>query len=646
MLSVGILALLGFLAPTALAAPGDLDSSFGTGGTASTDLGADDRGEDVALDSAGRIVVVGKSETEPEVASAEIVRYTTSGVLDTTFGGGDGIVSLHFGSDFDLARAVAIDASGRIIVAGLSNFVFALARLTSSGALDTTFGGGDGIVTRSTCFGGMGDVLVDQSGRIVVGCAESDDFTLLRYTASGELDPTFGGDGIVMTSFGAGRFADIASINLDDEQRIVAAGSVGGSGSEDFGAARYLEDGSLDPSFSGDGRMVSVIDGADFAQDAALDSHDRIVIVGDSVRVGEPFRYVVARYTPSGKPDPTFDTDGVRIGEDDSLADALVIDPQNRILFAGHTSALPGHEDGLVRLRSDGSLDPTFGGGGIAPLPNLIFSALTIDSSQRILVAGIGYASDEDLAVTRLEGGGTSLPEPPTITVETVGTGSGAVGSLPAGIDCGPKCAATFGEGEVITLTAEPAGNSEFAGWTPVSGDPGTCTGTTSPCEVTVGEYTELEASFDKGPVNEYTLTINKSGPGTGSISSSPSGIDCGLTCSHVFEEGTELTLAATASSGSVFAGWSGDCSGTGSCQVTMDAAKSVTASFNAVIEEPALDPPALPPASAPPPDSGVAPAPTPSTQPKSRKCKKGFKKRKVRGKTRCVRKKKRERRH
>ena len=567
--------------------PGDLDPSFGTGGTAYADFGSgtENYARDAAVDPiSGDIVMVGASETGPEESSAAIARFTPSGKLDTGFGGGDGIVSLHFGDDFDLARAVAIDASGRIVVAGLSNLVFALARLTSSGKLDTTFGGGDGIVTRSTCFGGMGNVLIDQEERIVVGCTESDEFTLIRFTSSGELDTTFGGGGIVMTSFDGVGSSRILSIALDTEDRLVAIGSVGPASSNNLAVARYLENGALDTSYSGDGRATAPLGKEVILTDAALDSHNRIVAAGDFFEEGQPFHYVLARFTPSGRPDPTFAADGVHIGEPDSLASALVVDPQDRILIAGHTSALPGYEDGLSRFRPDGSLDPTFGGGsGIAPMSDQIVEALAVNASQGILAAGSDYvAKSVDFAVARFEGGGSPPPAQHTITIETAGTGSGSIESTPLGIDCGAQCAAEFGEGEVVTLSAEPVGNSEFGGWTSVSGDPGTCTGTASPCEVTVGEYTELEASFDKGPVSEYTLTINKSGSGTGSVSSSPSGIDCGSTCSHGFEEGTEVTLTATAPTGSIFTGWSGACSGSGDCAATINADTAVTATFNA----------------------------------------------------------------
>ncbi len=82
-------------------------------------------------------------------------------------------------------------------------------------------------------------------------------------------------------------------------------------------------------------------------------------------------------------------------------------------------------------------------------------------------------------------------------------------------------------------------------------------------------------------PPTSFTLTLTKSGTGTGTVASSPPGISCGPTCSASFASGTVVSLTATPDSGSTFAGWSGACSGTGACSVTMDAAKSVSANFN-----------------------------------------------------------------
>ena len=166
------------------------------------------------------------------------------------------------------------------------------------------------------------------------------------------------------------------------------------------------------------------------------------------------------------------------------------------------------------------------------------------------------------------------------LTVTKAGTGSGTVTSSPSGIDCGATCSSTYGHGTVVTLTATAAAGSTFAGWS------GACTGTGT-CVVTVDQARSVTATFNvvppPQPPPDRLLTVTKAGTGSGTATSAPAGIDCGATCSASFADGTSVTLTAVAAAGSSFSGWSGACSGTGTCVVTMDAAKSVTATFDTV---------------------------------------------------------------
>src|SRR6266496_3998631 len=169
----------------------------------------------------------------------------------------------------------------------------------------------------------------------------------------------------------------------------------------------------------------------------------------------------------------------------------------------------------------------------------------------------------------------TTTHASPTLTVNKGGTGSGTVTSSPAGISCGATCSASYNSGTVVTLTAAAAGGSTFTGW---SG--GGCSGTGS-CVVTMNASTTITATFTL-QTQSYSLTVNKGGTGSGTVTSNPGGISCGATCSASYNSGTVVTLTAAAAGGSTFAGWSGGgCSGTGSCVVTMNAATTVAATFN-----------------------------------------------------------------
>ncbi len=160
------------------------------------------------------------------------------------------------------------------------------------------------------------------------------------------------------------------------------------------------------------------------------------------------------------------------------------------------------------------------------------------------------------------------------LLVSRDGTGTGVVTSDPAGVDCGPTCAVTVEDGTEVTLTATPDSGSMFAGWAGAG-----CSGTDT-CVVTVDAATTVTATFEPIPV--YDLDVIVSGTGTGAVSSTPAGIDCGPTCLWGFEDGTAVTLTATAEAGSVFNGWTrSGCTGTSTCVVTMDQARSVSATFS-----------------------------------------------------------------
>ena len=171
-------------------------------------------------------------------------------------------------------------------------------------------------------------------------------------------------------------------------------------------------------------------------------------------------------------------------------------------------------------------------------------------------------------AVAQILGPSTSLG----LTVTKSGAGAGTVTSTPAGINCGNTCSAAFASGTSVTLTAAAATGSTFAGWN------GACTGTGA-CTVTMTAARAVTATFNAATT--FPLSVTRMGTGTGTVNSTPTGINCGTACSANYATGTSVTLTAAAASGSTFAGWSGACSGTGTCTVSMTAARNVTATFN-----------------------------------------------------------------
>ena len=186
--------------------------------------------------------------------------------------------------------------------------------------------------------------------------------------------------------------------------------------------------------------------------------------------------------------------------------------------------------------------------------------------------------------VSRAVSGSSSTTAPTVaLTVTKSGTGAGTVTSAPAGISCGTDCSETLVQGtQQVTLTAAAAAGSAFTGWS------GACAGTGT-CVVTMSAARAVTATFTASPA-PVSLTVSKSGTGTGTVASTAPGIACGADCAETMAVGTAVTLTATPATGSVFAGWSGACSGTAAtCTWTMSTVTAVTARFDVK----PVDPPA-----------------------------------------------------
>ena len=322
---------------------GNLDTSFRGVGSVVTDFRSteDEHIHALCIDHRDRIIVAGWAD-----GFMALARYHQDGALDSSFDR-DGKVLTNFRSTAnESAHAVAIARFGDIVVGGTADGKFALARYHDDGSLDTSFHGDGKILTdfRSTGKEGVRALAIDRRGRIVVaGKAETlvgeleAHFALARYTEDGNLDPTFHGDGKVLTSFPSPReeetITGITGLAIDDANRIV----VGGNAKHNFALARYTEDGNLDTSFHGDGKVVTDFrsTGFEWIKGLALDYLGRIVVAG--IADG---KFALARYIEDGSLDTSFHGDGKVItnfrSTDYEGARDIAIDHRGRIVVAGY----------------------------------------------------------------------------------------------------------------------------------------------------------------------------------------------------------------------------------------------------------------------------------------------------------------------
>jgi uncharacterized delta-60 repeat protein len=375
-------------AGVALAAPGGLDPTFGSGGRALTDFNlSTDLANAVARQADGKLVVVGTTYTNNDFSGEDfaIARYNADGTLDPSFGT-NGRVTTDFPGLAAVASSVLVQPDGKILVAGGAFPLFTflgnmeLARYNPDGSLDASFGDG-GIVTTVFAHGSYAFALALQpDGRIVaVGTefvdfsseANSDtDFAIARYEADGSPDFSFGSGGQVTTDFE--RLNDDAfAVLLRSDGRIVVVGSSRSRLSDyDFAAARYLGNGQLDTAFGQGGKVsTDFAGGFDRARTAALQPDGDIVAAGFAIRPnGSHENFAAVRYLADGALDPAFGGDGkVQVSFDSccQFANRALLQRDGKIVLVGFADTESSDSDFLLaRLNANGALDATFGNAG------------------------------------------------------------------------------------------------------------------------------------------------------------------------------------------------------------------------------------------------------------------------------------------
>jgi uncharacterized delta-60 repeat protein len=421
-----------------LLSAGFLDPTFAGDGMVTTNVGLAEWGEqawDVAVypgatpGADGKILAVGNSATRTRGGLPDqdfaLVRYNPDGSLDAGFGkGGKVTTSLSSGNDFAMSVELVgakILAAGFAAGGGVGNGGggFALARYNDNGSLDITFGSKGKVVTKINN-GGFGMAMkVDASGRIVMtGLDGNGALAVVRYTSNGALDKTFGQNGIVITSFPHALDGNLAEIDLAITPASAGAAHAGkivvvGRTSDRVGpsttfVARYTPAGILDMTFDADGLVNLPTSG--LRQSVAVQDDGRILVVHNQE---------LYRLNTDGTFDTSFDGDGRVTSTRRAVSTAVTQQPDGKILVAGteviDASASPWQRGFFVaRYTSSGALDPTYGTGGVGLTTegnvDAIRVAMALQANSKVVVAAkidIPWPTGgtvSDFAVARFEG--------------------------------------------------------------------------------------------------------------------------------------------------------------------------------------------------------------------------------------------------
>ena len=357
------------LALPALAAPGDLDSTFDGDGRLSTSFGGSfSSPQGVAQQADGKAVVAGHT-ANGLLASFAIARYNVNGSLDTSFSG-DGRATVDFPGGDAFGQAVALQDGGKILVAGYIGELgvqIALARLNSDGSLDTSFGAGGRatLVVPGTTSINATDVFPMPDGRIVVAGTGFDGaksvFAVARLNHNGTPDTSFSTDGFALVAPSGDSFVE--KLIVQPDLKVVLAGYNGTS----FLVARLNADGSPDAGFGSGGIVSTNASVGTSLLGLALQPDGKLVISGSNDFAGGS-DVVVVRYNANGSLDGGFGSAGITVtnlGSFDDVAD-LVLLPNGKLIVAGSVFNGSIFEAFLLRYNANGTLDTTFGINGHA----------------------------------------------------------------------------------------------------------------------------------------------------------------------------------------------------------------------------------------------------------------------------------------
>ena len=353
---------------------GSLDNSFNFGNQTQALWGiTDNRVYSITTQNDGKVIAVGSSNNSID-NDFFVVRTNSDGTLDSTFGG-TGIFTIPVGSHGGVANSVLVQNDNKIIIAGYANNGtnnnFALVRFNTDGILDNNFGNSGIVKTQNL----SSDILTSaalQTNQMIVAAGFSyngsnDVFAIARYDTSGNLDNTFSSNGFIFTPIGSGN-SEAIKVLIQTDGKIVAVGNSFNGSFTQAALVRYKYNGDLDSTFGSNGIAQALIGSTDDnISGAVLQSDGKIVIGGYTFNNGN-YDILLVRFKSDGVIDSTFGTNGYLIspvGSSHDFANSLSIQSDGKLILSGYTQNGSRFNNFVMRFNTDGTVDNTFGSNGI-----------------------------------------------------------------------------------------------------------------------------------------------------------------------------------------------------------------------------------------------------------------------------------------
>lgn len=365
------------------AQPGILDLTFGNNGIVRTDIDQmNDYGFAVAVQTDGKIVMAGFANVDSSNDFC-LVRLQSNGNYDSTFGV-NGIVTTDLqASSGDYLLSICLQPDGRILVGGRTHFGmsahdFAIARYSYNGNIDSTFGTNGIVLTDFNGFNDYGsDMKIQSDGKIVMAGYSFDGTTtsmgFARYLQNGQLDSTFSADGKT-TIQAPNLYLDGQSLCIQNDGKLIAVGTVKSPGNNyDHWITRLHSNGNLDSTFGVGGIVVQDISYTDYANAATLQHDGKLLVAGrstDTILTTAGAAYSVARYNTNGSLDNSFGVNGKVVSKISNQADVAfsILETTNgKIILAGHSAdGVSDFKLALVAYNQNGTMDSSFGSNGVS----------------------------------------------------------------------------------------------------------------------------------------------------------------------------------------------------------------------------------------------------------------------------------------